>query len=224
LNEKENQGFLHTEKKKGESRMKTVAYLRVSKDTQDVNNQRLAILQFAQMERIQVDGFMEVTVSSQKSVKERKIDMLLEQLFEGDTLIISELSRIGRSVGEIITIVDTLVKKRIRFLAVKEGIRLDGSPDCEDIQTKVMITLFGLFAEIERKLISMRTREALATAKAAGKKLGRPKGILGKSKLDNQREEIVQLLALSVPKATIARITGVDRSTIYHFIESRGLI
>ena len=163
--------------------MKTVAYLRVSKDTQDVNNQRLAILQFAQMERIQVDGFMEVTVSSQKSVKERKIDMLLDQLFEGDTLIISELSRIGRSVGEIITIVDTLVKKRIRFLAVKEGIRLDGSPDCEDIQTKVMITLFGLFAEIERKLISMRTREALATAKAAGKKLGRPKGILGKSKL-----------------------------------------
>lgn len=204
--------------------MKTVAYLRVSKDTQDVNNQRLAILQFAQMERIQVDGFMEVTVSSQKSVKERKIDMLLEQLFEGDTLIISELSRIGRSVGEIITIVDTLVKKRIRFLAVKEGIRLDGSPDCEDIQTKVMITLFGLFAEIERKLISMRTREALATAKAAGKKLGRPKGILGKSKLDNQREEIIRLLALSVPKATIARITGVDRSTIYHFIKSRGLI
>lgn len=204
--------------------MKTVAYLRVSKDTQDVNNQRLAILQFAQMERIQVDGFMEVTVSSQKSVKERKIDMLLDQLFEGDTLIISELSRIGRSVGEIITIVDTLVKKRIRLLAVKEGIRLDGSPDCEDIQTKVMITLFGLFAEIERKLISMRTREALATAKAAGKKLGRPKGILGKSKLDNQREEIVQLLALSVPKATIARITGVDRSTIYHFIKSRGLI
>jgi len=204
--------------------MKTVAYLRVSKDTQDVNNQRLAILQFAQMERIQVDGFMEVTVSSQKSVKERKIDMLLEQLFEGDTLIISELSRIGRSVGEIITIVDTLVKKRIRLLAVKEGIRLDGSPDCEDIQTKVMITLFGLFAEIERKLISMRTREALATAKAAGKKLGRPKGILGKSKLDNQREEIIRLLALSVPKATIARITGVDRSTIYHFIKSRGLI
>lgn len=204
--------------------MKTVAYLRVSKDTQDVNNQRLAILQFAQMERIQVDGFMEVTVSSQKSVKERKIDMLLDQLFEGDTLIISELSRIGRSVGEIITIVDTLVKKRIRLLAVKEGIRLDGSPDCEDIQTKVMITLFGLFAEIERKLISMRTREALATAKAAGKKLGRPKGILGKSKLDNQREEIIRLLALSVPKATIARITGVDRSTIYHFIKSRGLI
>jgi len=203
--------------------MKTVAYIRVSKDTQDVNNQRLAILQFAQKERIQVDGFMEVTISSRKSIKERKIDMLLDQLFEGDTLIVSELSRIGRSVGEIITIVDTLVKKQTRFLAVKEGIRLDGSQDSDDIQTKVMVTLFGLFAEIERKLISMRTKEALAKAKADGKKLGRPKGILGKSRLDNQREEIIRLLALSVPKTIIARITGVERSTIYHFIKSRGL-
>ncbi len=77
--------------------MKTVAYLRVSKDTQDVNNQRLAVLQFAQRERIQVDQFMEVTVSSRKSAKDRRIDMLLEQLREGDTLIVSELSRMGRS-------------------------------------------------------------------------------------------------------------------------------
>ena len=163
---------------------------------------------------------MEVTVSSRKSAKDRRIDMLLEQLREGDTLIVSELSRMGRSVGEIITIVDTLVKKRIRFMAVKEGIRLNGSQNCEDIQTKVMITLFGLFSEIERKLISMRTREALAAAKAAGKKLGRPKGVLGKSRLDTRKEEIVQLLALGVPKTTIAKITRVDRSTLYHFIKS----
>ncbi len=120
--------------------MKTVAYLRVSKDTQDVNNQRLAVLQFAQRERIQVDQFMEVTVSSRKSAKDRRIDMLLEQLCEGDTLIVSELSRMGRSVGEIITIVDTLVKKRICFMAVKQGIRLNGFRSCEDIQTKVMIS------------------------------------------------------------------------------------
>jgi DNA invertase Pin-like site-specific DNA recombinase len=203
--------------------MKTVAYLRVSKDTQDVNNQRLAVLQFAQRERIQVDQFMEVTVSSRKSAKDRRIDILLEQLREGDTLIVSELSRMGRSVGEIITIVDTLVKKRVRFMAVKEGIRLNGSQNCEDIQTKVTITLFGLFSEIERKLISMRTREALAAAKAAGKKLGRPKGVLGKSRLDNRKEEIMQLLALGVPKTTIAKITRVDRSTLYHFIKSREL-
>ncbi len=204
--------------------MKTVAYLRVSRDTQDLNHQRLAVLQFAQRERIQVDQFMEVTVSSRKSAKDRRIDMLLEQLREGDTLMVSELSRMGRSVGEIITIVDTLVKKRIRFMAVKEGIRLNGTQSCEDIQTKVMITLFGLFSEIERKLISMRTREALAAAKAAGKKLGRPKGVLGKSRLDTRKEEIMQLLALGVPKTTIAKITRVDRSTLYHFIKSRELV
>ena len=141
--------------------------------------------------------------------------MLLEQLREGDTLIVSELSRMGRSVGEIITIVDTLVK---------EGIRLNGFQSYEDIQTKVMITLFGLFSEIERKLISMRTREALAAAKAAGKKLGRPKGVLGKSRLDSRKEEIMQLLALGVPKTAIAKITGVDRATLYHFIKSRELV
>ncbi len=201
--------------------MKTVAYLRVSKNTQDMEHQRLAILQFAQRERIQVDQFMEVTASSRRSAKERKINMLLEQLGGEDTLLVSELSRIGRSVGEIIATVDTLVKKRIRFIAVKEGIRLNGS---QDMQTKVMVTMFSLFAEMERELISMRTREALATAKAAGKKLGRPKGILGKSKLDSRKAEIMQLLALGVPKTTVAKITGVDRSTLYHFIKSRGLV
>mgnify|MGYP001576173627 CR=1 FL=1 len=114
-----------------------------------------------------------------------------------------------------------MVNRHIRFLAVKEGIRLDGA---QDIQTKVMITLFGLFAEIERELISMRTREALAVAKAAGKKLGRPKGVLGKSKLESRKDEIKHLLTLGVPKTYIAKIAGVDRSTLYHFIKSRGLV
>ena len=112
----------------------------------------------------------------------------------------------GRSVGEIITTLDTLVRKNIRFLAVKEGIRISGETD---LQTKVMVTMFGLFAEMERELISQRTREALAVAKAKGKKLGRPKGSLGRSKLDGKEEEIKKLLALSVSKASIAKITGV---------------
>jgi len=90
-------------------------------------------------------------------------------------------------------------------------------------QTKVMITMFSLFAEIERELISMRTKEALAKAKAEGKKLGRPKGALGKSKLDSRKEEVKKLLELKVSKASIAKITGVDRSTLYNFIKSRGI-
>jgi DNA invertase Pin-like site-specific DNA recombinase len=93
----------------------------------------------------------------------------------------------------------------------------------QNLQTKVMVTLFGLFAEIERELISLRTKEALAAARAAGKRLGRPQGRLGASKLDGKEAEIRRLLALSVSKASIAKITGVDRSTLYHFIRSRRL-
>ena len=87
-----------------------------------------------------------------------------------------------------------------------------------------MVTMFGLFAEIERDLISLRTKEALAAAKASGKKLGRPKGMRGKSKLDGREEEIQKLLALEVSKSSIAKITGVDRATLTHFIRSRGLV
>jgi len=201
--------------------MKAIAYLQVSKDTQDVENQRLAILEFAQKERIEVDRFMEFRVSSRKSTKERKIDQLLEPLRTGDLLLVSALSRMGRSVGEIITTIDALVERKIRFIAVKEGIRLNGK---QDLQTKVMVAMFSLFAEIERELVSLRIKEALAAAKASGKKLGRPKGTRGKSKLDGREEEIKKLLALDVSKASIAKITGVDRATLYHFIRSRGLV
>ena len=201
--------------------MPTLAYLRVSKDTQDVTHQRLAILEFAQRERLVVDEFLEVNASSRRSLKERKVDLLLARLAPGDILIVSELSRLGRSVGEIITTVDTLVKRRIQLLAIKEGIRLDG---VQDLHTRVMVTMFSLFADIERELISLRTREALAAARAAGKRLGRPRGTRGRSKLDGKEQEITRMLALDVSKASIAKITGVDRATLYHFIRSRSLV
>jgi DNA invertase Pin-like site-specific DNA recombinase len=198
--------------------MRTIAYLRVSKDSQDVKNQRLAILDVAQRERLKIHEFMELSVSAKRSPKERKLDVLLERLDPKDTLIVSELSRMGRSVGEIITTVDTLVKRKVRLFAVKEGLRLTGA---QNLQSKVMVTLFGLFAEIERELISMRTKEALAAARASGKRLGRPPGMLGKSKLDGREQEIQDLLALNVSKASIAKITGVDRATLYHFLQTR---
>lgn len=199
--------------------MKIIAYLRVSKNSQDVKNQRLAIHDFAQKEGISVDDFLQVTVSSRRSTKERKVDALLAALEEGDTLIVSELSRIGRSVGEIITTVDELVKKKIRFIAIKEGICLNGK---QDMQTKVTVTLFGLFAEIERDLISQRTKEGLAAARAEGKVLGRPKGF-GKSKLDGREDEIVELLKKGVTQSSIAKICGVHKTTLSHFIKSRKL-
>ena len=201
--------------------MTTLAYIRVSKDSQDVRNQRLAILEFAQQEHLEISAFVELSMSSRRSTKDRQIDRLLIQLEAGDTLIVSELSRMGRSVGEIITTVDTLVQQRIRLLAIKEGIRLEGK---QDLQSTVMVTLFGLFAEIERVLISMRTKEGLAAARAAGTQLGRPKGKLGQSKLTGREDEIQRLLQLKVSHASIAKITGVDRSTLHHFIRSRHLV
>jgi DNA invertase Pin-like site-specific DNA recombinase len=200
--------------------MKTLAYLRVSKDSQDVTHQRLAVLEFARREKREIDDFMELRVSSRRSPKERQLDVLLTRLEPGDTLLVSELSRMGRSVGEIITIVDTLMKQHIQVVAIKEGIRLEGR---QDLQTKVMVTLFGLFAEIERELISLRTKEARAAARAAGKRLGRPPGRLGHSKLDGKEADIRRLLGLHVSKASIAKITGVDRATLYHFMRSRHL-
>jgi DNA invertase Pin-like site-specific DNA recombinase len=201
--------------------VKTLAYIRVSKDSQDVRNQRLAILEFARQEQLTLTDFMELSVSARRSPKERQIDVLLARLDAGDTLVVSEVSRMGRSVGEIITVVDTLVKQRVRFLAIKEGIRLEGQ---QDLQSKVMVTLFSLFADIERELISLRTKEGLAAARAAGKHLGRPKGKLGWSKLSGKEGEIHKLLQLKVSKASIAKITGVDRSTLAHFLRSRHLL
>src|SRR6266850_1907727 len=189
--------------------------------TQDTKNQRLAILEFARAERMEIDEFLELQASARRSAKVRKVDLLLARLVPGDTLVVSELSRLGRSVGEIITLIDTLVTQHIRVFALKEGLRLTGA---HDLQTTVIVTLFGLFAEIERTLLSLRTKEALAAAKAAGKALGRPRGVLGKSKLDGKQEEIKTLLALRVSKASIAKITGVDRATLYHFMRSRGLM
>ena len=200
--------------------MKTIAYLRVSTDKQSLDNQRLTILDYAHKQGITIDDFVRIQVSSRKSIKKRKIDELLEQLNAGDMLIVSELSRLGRSLGQIIQIVDELIRKENKFIAVKENIALNGK---QDIQTKVMIAMFGLFAEIERDLISERTKQGLAAAKAKGKLLGRPKGSLGKSKLDGKEKEIETLLLKTVSKSSIAKIMGISRTALYEFIESRGL-
>lgn len=101
--------------------MATIAYLRVSKDTQDVKNQRLAILEFARREQFEVDSFIEIAASSRRSAEEQKIELLFERLSPSDTLIVSELSRLGRSVGEIITTIDSLIKEKVRLLAVREA-------------------------------------------------------------------------------------------------------
>ena len=196
--------------------LKTVAYLRVSTRSQDLANQKLAILEFSQKRRFPIDQFIESRISSRKSPLERRIDEMLGTL--GDRLLVSELSRLGRSLSQVIQIVETLVRRKIRFIAIKEAIEFDGK---QDLRTKVMIALFGLFAEVERDLISERTKEGLAAAKAKGKLLGRPKGALGTSRLDGKEQDIRALLGKDVSKASIAKILDVSRSALYHFIQTR---
>jgi len=200
--------------------VKTVAYLRVSTGGQDLANQRLAILDYARGKRISVDQFVEVQLSSRRKRQKEHVLEAIGTLEKGDRFIVSELSRLGRSLGQIIQAVDTLVKKGVRVVSIKESIHFEGR---QSMQTKVMVTLFGLFAEIERDLISERTKEGLAAAKARGRLLGRPRGSTSRSKLDGKEEEIRDLISKGVSKASIAKIVGVSPSTLHHFILSRSL-
>jgi len=200
--------------------MQTIAYLRVSTEQQDIDSQKLAVLDYAQKNKIKINDFIQSQVSSRKAALEQKINEILEKLNPGYRLIVSELSRLGRSLGQIIRLIDELVKKKIRFVAIKENIIISGK---QTIQNKVMISMLGLFAEIERDLISERTKQGLAAARAKGKLLGRPKGTLGKSRLNGKEEEIKLFLSKGVSKASIAKIMDISRTALVSFIKNRKL-
>ena len=198
----------------------TIGYIRVSTDRQTVENQRLAILDYCHRNKFQVDDWIDVNMSSRRTPAQRRIDELLERLKEGDRLIVAELSRLARSVGQIAVTVSTLLKKKVRFISIKESISLNGG---QDMQAKVMITMFSLFSEIERDLISERTKEGLKRARAEGKLLGRPRGTIGKSKLDGKEDEIKRFLKGGINKTNIARYFNVSWSTLENFIKTRKL-
>jgi len=177
---------------------KIVAYLRASTDKQDLNHQKLELLEFARKKSLSIDEFVEITISSRKSSKQRRIDELLSMLNDGDILLVTELSRLGRSAVEVITIVNSLAKRNIRVIVLKQNLDISQ----QDINSKVTLTLFSLFSELERDLISLRTKEALASKKRQGQILGKPKGTIQKSKFDKHVEKIKELLdyGLSVRK------------------------
>ena len=200
--------------------MKTVAIMRMSADPVDMQTQKQTILAFAQTQQVEISRFIASNDLWRKEKRDTKVARLLELLQTGDTLVVSDLSCMGRSVGEIVIIVDTLVRQGIRFIAVNQ--RIDTSlPSTAD--TPIVGSMFGHLAQIEKELISRRTKEGLAKARANGKQLGRTKGRLGHSRLDRRRREIKKLLALEVSKASIAKICGVSRTALRHFIKSRGL-
>ena len=183
---------------------KIVAYLRASTDKQDLSHQKLELLEFARKNDLRIDTFIEVTLSSRKTSKQRRIDELMAMLGEADTLIITELSRLGRSTAEVIALVNALVGRNVRVIIIKQNLDIHQ----QDMNSKIIITLFSLFAELERDMISLRTKEALAAKKAQGITLGKPKGTLQKSKFDKDVEKIKELLGYGLSIRKIAKVLG----------------
>ena len=191
-------------------------YIRVSSDKQTVENQRYEINNFCSKEIIVIDGWIEETISGTKSYNKRELGRLLNKIKKDDLIICAELSRLGRNLFMIMEILNICMTKGCRVWTIKDNYRLG-----DDIQSKVLAFAFGLSAEIERNLISQRTKEALARKRAEGVILGRPKGrktSIEKRKLFSKNNLIKELMRVGVSQRKIAQICKVDRNTLSRYL------
>ncbi|MBR2165394.1 MAG: master DNA invertase Mpi family serine-type recombinase [Paludibacteraceae bacterium] len=187
-------------------------YIRVSSDKQTVENQRFEIEEFCRVNNLIINGWIEETISGAKEYNKRRLGLLLRKTRAGDTIVCSELSRLGRSLFMIMEILSLCMRKECRVWTIKEGYRLG-----DDIQSKVLAFAFGLSAEIERKLISQRTKEALARVRAEGKKLGRPFGYRYTRRQHRcyEKEALIRrMMAQGVSQRRIAMTIHVSRNTL----------
>ena len=194
----------------------TYGYVRVSSDKQTIENQRFEINKFCKKRNLIIDGWIEETISGTKNYDKRKLGELLNIVQKDDLIICAELSRLGRNLFMIMEILHICMNKECKVWTIKDNYRLG-----DDIQSKVLAFAFGLSAEIERNLISQRTKEALALRKAQGVHIGRIQGSHNsKVKLSGYEEIIQELLAMGLSKAEISRILNVDRTTLWRFLKS----
>lgn len=190
--------------------MAVFVYLRVSTDAQDTNNQKHGILEYCQQHGIEPEAVHEDTGSGRLDWRTRKIGQILSTADKGDAILVSEVSRLARSTLQVLEILKLAAERQVTIVIVKNGLRFDNS-----MQSKITATILGLAAEIERDFISMRTKEALAKRKAAGKCLGRPRGSRARQyKLDEKRSEIERYLKLKINSTAIAKLVGVSRPTL----------
>jgi len=192
-------------------------YIRVSTDKQSTENQKFEIENFASANHITIDEWIEEVVSSVRDLQKRKLGKLIDRAKEGDLIIASELSRLGRNLLQVMGMLNHLMTTGVRVWTIKDGYKLG-----DDISSKVLAFAFGLSAEIERKMISQRTKEALARLKAGGRSLGRPAGRQnGKSKLASRLSRVRKMLSRGCSQAEIARKLKVHRSTLKTFIKAQ---
>ena len=195
------------------------AYIRVSTERQTVENQRFEITNFASSKDIQINKWIEETISSVERLDQRKFGKLLNKMKKGDQLIVTELSRMGRILMQIMKILHDCMEKEIMVYTIKENYELGNN-----INSKVLAFAFGLSAKIERNLISQRTKEALARKRAEGVILGRPEGSKSaRTKLTGQEKKIQELLDKKVSYSAIGRILGVHRLTVSSFVKRQEL-
>ena len=195
------------------------AYIRVSTERQTVENQRFEITNFASSKDIQINKWIKETISSVERLDQRKFGKLLNKMKKGDQLIVTELSRMGRNLMQIMKILHDCMEKEIMVYTIKENYELGNN-----INSKVLAFAFGLSAEIERNLISQRTKEALARKRAEGVILGRPVGSKSaKTKLTGQEKKIQELLDKKVSYSAIGRILNVHRLTVSSFVKRQKL-
>ena len=191
-------------------------YIRVSSDKQTVENQRFEINNFCKRQSMKIDGWIEETISGTKAYNKRELGKLLKRVQQDDLIICAELSRLGRNLFMIMEILNLCMNKECRVWTIKDNYRLG-----DDIQSKVLAFAFGLSAEIERNLISQRTKEALARKRQEGVVLGRPKGrrsAPNKYKLYAKRNLICEMIKANISKRKIAKLCKVDRKTLCRFI------
>jgi len=192
-------------------------YVRVSTDKQTVDNQRFEIEKFCLNNNFEIEHWIEETISGTKSPEKRLLGSLLSEVKKGDLIICSELSRLGRNLFMIMSILNHLMLNGVRIWTIKDNYRLG-----DNIQSKVLAFAFALSAEIERDLVSQRTKEALARKKALGFTLGRPSGKQASLvKLSGHEKEIQRLLNEKTSKTAIARLFGVNRMTVDTFLKKR---
>lgn len=198
--------------------MTNFAYLRVSRDTQDVANQKFGILDYCNENGISPISMIEDTESRKKPWNERGIGRILRDAAEGDLVLAAEISRLGGSPLQVLEILEEAARKKISVHIVKSRIVIDGS-----LQTTIIATILGLAAQIEREFISVRTREALSRRRAEGVQLGRPRGEAPRLKLDSQRDIIEEYVAKKVSRRSIARILGCSPSTLYAWLKRHNI-